>query len=68
MFLELRVEDSNQLQPPRSDKSATRMLSDSVPFSLSTASLASFLSIVHNASDLIAYFFTVSLVLAPHPT
>lgn len=58
----------SKLQPPRSDKSATHMLSDSAPFSLSTASLASFLSIVHNASDLIAYFFTVSLVLAPHPT
>lgn len=41
---------------------------DCVPFSLTTASLASFLSIVHNASDLMAYFFTVSLVLAPHPT
>lgn len=39
-----------------------------VPFSLKTASLASFLSIVHSASDLMAYFFTVSLVLAPHPT
>ena len=39
-----------------------------VPFSLNTASLASFLSIVHSASDLMAYFFTVSLVPAPHPT
>lgn len=70
MFLELRIDPDQGLNsnPPRSDKSATRMLSDSVPFSLSTASLASFLSIVHNASDLIAYFFTVSLVLAPHPT
>ena len=37
-------------------------------FSLMIPSLASFLSIVQSARILMEYFFTVSRVLAPHPT